>query len=282
MLTYIFICVLGLCFGSLGSVLLTRLETINKKSLKSTIFGRSVCFRCKKKLNFVDLIPLIWFLINRKKCRFCKKEIPRIYPILELWTAIIFLITYIILSKSGLSDNRFLVGFWLLVNWLLFLSSVYDIQKYQLHIAVWLTTLTLSVLGGMMFGWIPILQIFLSAVIWWGFFYIIYFGAKRYAKNFKNMDEWLWEWDVWVAILIWTLNPFVFVYHNFGFEVFYILRFLIIFVILSSILWIIWFAILKLLKNNEAKIPFIPAMILAFWSILVFWKFFFDLLSTQI
>lgn len=82
---------LGLIFGSFLTMLIPRIY----KQEKGIFFGRSHCPYCKKNLAPYDLIPVISYLINRAKCRFCKKKISAIYPIIELTTGIIFLLIYI-------------------------------------------------------------------------------------------------------------------------------------------------------------------------------------------
>lgn len=83
--------VIGLIFGSFLSMLIPRIY----KKENGIFFGRSHCPFCKKILHPRDLIPIASYLINRAKCRFCKKKISAIYPIIEFTTGIIFLLIYV-------------------------------------------------------------------------------------------------------------------------------------------------------------------------------------------
>ncbi|MDO8600534.1 MAG: prepilin peptidase [bacterium] len=57
--------------------------------------GRSFCFSCKKELSWFELIPLVSFIIQKRKCRGCGALISWQYPAVELGTATAFaLIAY--------------------------------------------------------------------------------------------------------------------------------------------------------------------------------------------
>ena len=60
-----------------------------------SIFGpRSHCDSCKHVLAWYELIPLISYLIQRGKCRECKKEIPKFYFLIELLTGLLFALCF--------------------------------------------------------------------------------------------------------------------------------------------------------------------------------------------
>ncbi|MEK7097276.1 MAG: prepilin peptidase, partial [Patescibacteria group bacterium] len=68
MTTGIGIFVLGLCIGSFLSAAIYRAHTKGKSLVK----GRSACPKCGHKLNAKDLIPVISYLFQMGKCRYCK------------------------------------------------------------------------------------------------------------------------------------------------------------------------------------------------------------------
>lgn len=76
---------LGLSFGSFGSVLLARVPE------GRSIGGRSRCVSCGHALAWYDLIPLASYLALRGKCRSCGTHIALRYPLLELLTSGLFL-----------------------------------------------------------------------------------------------------------------------------------------------------------------------------------------------
>ncbi len=80
--------VFGLCIGSFLNCVLYRLET-NQSFLK----GRSFCPHCKHSLTWQDLVPVLSFLFLRGACRYCGKKISIQYPVVEISTGLLFLLT---------------------------------------------------------------------------------------------------------------------------------------------------------------------------------------------
>lgn len=70
-LLYLFLFIIGACFGSFTNVLIDRLP--RKKSL---FHPPSHCDSCHKKIQQYDLIPVLSFLLLRGKCRYCKHRVP--------------------------------------------------------------------------------------------------------------------------------------------------------------------------------------------------------------
>lgn len=78
--------VFGLVIGSFLNVLIYRLPQ------DMSIFGRSFCPKCRKKISWSDNIPLVSFVLLRGKCRKCHSPIFWQYPIVELLTGFMFVI----------------------------------------------------------------------------------------------------------------------------------------------------------------------------------------------
>lgn len=87
-LIYILLAFTGLFFGSFFNVLADRL------SMERTILGRSMCDTCRHVLAWYDLIPLISFTLLKGKCRYCKAALSFGYPVSELLTSVVFVLTY--------------------------------------------------------------------------------------------------------------------------------------------------------------------------------------------
>lgn len=132
---------LGLCFGSFVNALCWRLrqqqltadsrqqlakEGKNKKlsvigyqltAKDLSIWkGRSMCPHCKHTLATLDLIPVLSWLWLKGKCRYCHEPISWQYPLVEVATAALFVISYLFwpYSVSG-TQNLLLFGFWLVL-----------------------------------------------------------------------------------------------------------------------------------------------------------------------
>ncbi len=86
---YVMIFAFGLVLGSFYNVIGYR---VPKK--ESIVFPASHCPKCKHKLKMLDLIPVFSYLFLGGKCRYCKKKISVIYPIIELLTAGLFVLSY--------------------------------------------------------------------------------------------------------------------------------------------------------------------------------------------
>lgn len=84
----LFVFILGLAIGSFLNVLIERLPK------GESILGRSRCQNCKTKLNWQDLLPVFSFLLLRGRCRHCQSRISISYPVVEIVTAVLFLVFF--------------------------------------------------------------------------------------------------------------------------------------------------------------------------------------------
>ncbi len=100
----------GLLVGSFLNVVILRINTG-----RSVATGRSKCARCDRTLAWYELVPVFSFLGLRGKCRTCKIDISFQYPLVELATAIVFIVAY---------TRLVIVGGFTAHAWLLFLFAV--------------------------------------------------------------------------------------------------------------------------------------------------------------
>lgn len=114
-MVYIFLFVLGLAIGSFLNVLIYRLPQ------GLSIFGRSFCPNCKKKIAWHDNIPLISFILLRGKCRQCRSPISWQYPAVELVTGVLFILIFLFLPNESIKYQvlsikyLFSLGYYLLI-----------------------------------------------------------------------------------------------------------------------------------------------------------------------
>ena len=87
--------IFGLLFGSFFNVVGWRVP----KGL-SIVKPGSFCPKCKHKLRWYELIPVFSYLIQGGKCRSCKARIAPFYTITELFTGILFALSYWFLGFS--------------------------------------------------------------------------------------------------------------------------------------------------------------------------------------
>ncbi len=112
-----FLFVFGLIMGSFFNVLIWRIP--RKESI---LRPGSHCPDCKEKLTFIELIPIVSFLVQRGTCRNCKAKISLWYPAVEFVTALGFFV----LSYYALSWQDLIVK--LVFYSLLIISGVIDVR----------------------------------------------------------------------------------------------------------------------------------------------------------
>ncbi|MCY6484588.1 prepilin peptidase [Clostridium aestuarii] len=92
---YIVIVLLGLLIGSFLNVCIYRIPRE-----ESISYPPSHCTNCGQMIKPYDLIPVISYMVLKGKCRHCGMKISIRYPIIELFTGIVFLLIY---SNYGFS-----------------------------------------------------------------------------------------------------------------------------------------------------------------------------------
>jgi prepilin signal peptidase PulO-like enzyme (type II secretory pathway) len=124
---------LGLPLGSFVNALVWRLheqtKTGNKhRSELSIAKGRSMCPHCEHQLTAKDLVPVLSWLSLRGKCRYCNKPISTQYPLVELATAALFVVSYVWWPQGFSSAQTVAFGLWLVLLTGLMALSVYDLR----------------------------------------------------------------------------------------------------------------------------------------------------------
>jgi leader peptidase (prepilin peptidase)/N-methyltransferase len=276
-----FIFILWACFWSFWSVLLHRLNwTVNWKKVKWILYGRSQCTNCNHQLWILDLFPIFSRLLLGWKCKYCKIKLTSTYLWLEIFTWIAFLLgfvfSYYYLWYRSLFDMLFLkyLIYFCFLNWSLVLMIFWDILFFELNVYIWL----FAVFWAIGFQFFDVIWNFQHAGIWaiifFLVFYLIYIFGKFYVKfRFGYKDtEWFWWWDVMVSLLMWLNIPFILSFNNLEFSA--IWNIVLFYIIISCLLGIMFYLFSLLIKKWKQgnSIPFLPAMIFAFFIILFFWN----------
>ncbi len=143
---FIFSGFLGLLLGSFYNVVGLRIP----KKL-SISYPPSHCYNCNRNIRFYELIPVLSYLIQVGKCRGCKSKISVMYPLIEILTAFLFVLS---LTIIGLSKEIFIA--WFFVS-LLIIITVSDIHYQIIPDKVLLFFLPLFI----------ILKIWIPSDPWW-------------------------------------------------------------------------------------------------------------------
>jgi leader peptidase (prepilin peptidase)/N-methyltransferase len=157
---------------------------------ESVVWPRSHCPHCKKKIPGYDNIPFISYILLRGKCRFCKKKISVRYIIVELLTAIMFVVLF---SRFGLSYDFFLYLFFVCS---LIVATFVDIKHRiipdEISIGGMILGFVLSTIKGLSlnpfsFNFASMINSFLGIVIGGGIIYLTgFFFDLVYFKLLKK------------------------------------------------------------------------------------------------
>lgn len=124
----------GLAFGSFVNALVWRVHEQATSSAKrankelSITKGRSMCPHCKHRLHAKDLIPIFSWLWLKGKCRYCHKSISWQYPLVELVTAGLFVLSYLVWPHSFDLLGSLQLAVWLLCITIFMALVVYDMR----------------------------------------------------------------------------------------------------------------------------------------------------------
>ncbi|MBP9822185.1 MAG: prepilin peptidase [Candidatus Pacebacteria bacterium] len=105
----------GLIYGSFLNVLLWRLPE------GRGVNGRSRCRSCNHQLAWYDLVPVLSYLVLGGRCRYCHERIHHRYPIVEITTALILGIFFIIrIPVLSIASGVDIFGLLILVSFFFF------------------------------------------------------------------------------------------------------------------------------------------------------------------
>ncbi len=182
--TYAIIFIFGLVIGSFLNVVIFRLD--RKPGL---VTGRSECPKCLKLLQWYDLFPVLSYFLLRGRCRYCRKEISAIYPVVELTTAAV-LTSY--LAFNGLALNMvtaYNMALLLLFTVLVFFDFLYFIIPDKIIILA----ASLALIYDIFLGRLSVYNFLASGFVFGAFFATIYVLSR---------GEWMGFGDVKLAFVI--------------------------------------------------------------------------------
>jgi prepilin signal peptidase PulO-like enzyme (type II secretory pathway) len=167
---YIFI--VGIFVGSFLNVLADRL------SFGESILGRSHCSFCKKNIQWYDLIPVLSFIHLHAKCRHCHKSLSFWYPISEILTGVLFLLTWLYFPGSFIDKGLAIGVIACLIA--IFLADI----KYQI-----IPDEILIVLGiiSLWFAKNNMPDHIIAAAFLGSLFYLLYFLTKKRGMGFGDV-----------------------------------------------------------------------------------------------
>ncbi|MFU0825277.1 prepilin peptidase [Clostridium sp.] len=160
----IIIFIFGLLLGSFLNVCIYRIPRE-----ESISYPPSHCTNCKNRIKPYDLIPVISYVLLKGKCRYCNEKISIRYPLIELFTGIIFIGIY---TKYGLSIE--FVKFAVLSCFLIVIGIIdYDTTDIYNSTIIWGGVFGVIFLVIDIYLKLPIKTYLLGALIGGGFISII-------------------------------------------------------------------------------------------------------------
>lgn len=228
---YILFFVIGICLGSFYNVIGLRVP-----KGESIVKPKSHCMKCNHELKWYELIPVFSFIIQKGRCTCCKTKLSLFYPIIELATGLLFVVSF---YSFGFS-----------------IDLIIALTLVSLFMVVIVSDLSYLIIPDS-FIIIPSVIIFIVKIIQFGFikgfiqfgygfisFLIMYLIMVLGNKLFKK--ESLGGADIKLMFLVGlTLNP----------------MFSIIVIFLASII-ALPVSLFLLIKNKEHVIPFGPFLVL--------------------
>ncbi len=237
---YVFIILVGLAFGSFASLVIHRLHTRDK----SLLGARSFCPKCATQLGVRDLVPVFSYLVNKFKCRFCKKPISVRYPLLELSMAGIFFLTVALVGTGDVTQTLF----YLFIAFVFIVLTFYDFLFQEIPDQISLPAIFITILYVLLNGVHTPLNLAIGIAIPVIFFGTLHFGSK---------GRWLGGGDIRIGALMGALlgYPMILTGLFFGY-------------LFGSIYSLTGLALKKF--GRQTQIPFAPFLLLGAY-VALFW-----------
>lgn len=205
----------------------------------------SHCPQCKTTIAFYDNIPLISYLILKRRCRVCGEQISFQYPLVELLSGAIGVIS---IGLFGLTLTGLGVA---LLGWGLLCLSAIDLRHQILPDNLTLPFLWLGLIFNLFNIYITTSQAIIGAIAGYLFLWIVYWIFKLISKK-----EAMGYGDFKLLALLgawmgWQMLPFVILFAS----------------LLGATCGIIYITIYK--KSTQTPIPFGPFLSLSGWGVFV-------------
>lgn len=185
-LILIFIFLFGLIIGSFLNCFIWRLHA------GESVGGRSYCPKCRKQIAWHDNIPVLSFFILRGKCRNCRQSISWQYPLVELITGVLFVISFV--ASDQTLDYATLLRVmrdWLVIA-VMIIIFIYDLRWYLILDKVTLPAIVFFFILNIFLGFSWPNMLF-SGIIGGGFFLLQFIVSK---------GKWIGGGDIRMGLLM--------------------------------------------------------------------------------
>lgn len=226
----------GLIFGSFASAVSYRLVS------QESLITRSKCPKCHHILNILDLVPLLSYIINKGKCRYCAQHISLRYPLIEISTAIMLILVGCFVTGYVIQALLCLVAVSLVV------MIITDLEHYIIPDIIQFILAMLGIFYAFLSNY-PLIQVLFMPL----FCYIIGITLQKGFKLFMKKDG-LGMGDVKFFAVS---------------GIFLRIEMLAGFFLISGVIGIVTALIWRLLGKGE-EFPFGPALAISLYLCLIF------------
>jgi len=238
-----------------GAIVGSFLNVVGLRWGIKTIQGRSECPSCHKTLRWFELIPALSFLFQVGRCRSCNTKISWQYPLIELWTGLVFAsIFYVINPTNLLATSHYLLVTVIFCIYIVIL--IYDWYHKIIPDELVYSSIFLALLIPLFFIHYSLLD-WLAGPILFAFFGLLWLLSKGRAMGFGDAKL--------------GLSVGLFLGASQGFSAI-ILAFWIGALGSLAFIFLNKFGFIKGVKGltMKSEVPFGPAIIVATWLALIF------------
>jgi leader peptidase (prepilin peptidase)/N-methyltransferase len=166
-MTIIFLAILGAAVGSFLNVCIDRLPR-----RQSMLRPASHCDGCRVSLRWMELLPIISFLVLRGRCRYCQVSIPRRSPIVETIMAASFgLLVY----YFSLGTQSAIFAFYIAIFTLIFFI---DLERGIIPNRVIYPAASVAVLLSFFLPEVGLVRALIGGILGFGLLFGIYLAAR--------------------------------------------------------------------------------------------------------
>ncbi len=179
-----FVFITGACIGSFLNVV--ALRAISKESI---ILPASKCPKCNSPIKWYDNIPIIsYFLTFKGKCRNCGCKVSIQYPIVEAFTALLFVAVFLIF---GLSIKTILLLIWLCTATVITITDIKEQSTYNAHlwVLIIISIITSLYINGIQNYTIPLIGLITGVIIMELIAKLAYYLVRKDEKKDEHKTE---------------------------------------------------------------------------------------------
>jgi leader peptidase (prepilin peptidase)/N-methyltransferase len=172
-LIYVYVFFIGTILGSFYNVVGIRVPE------KVSLMGRSHCPNCNRTLGWLELFPIVGYIVLKGKCKECKTHISVKYPLMEFITGVLFLVSFVIL-RDNMVEYILIVMFISLMVIITVSDLYYQIVPDEILLVFLPILFVLRIFSGEITWWNSLI----AGVLGFAFMYLIsWYGKKRFKQE---------------------------------------------------------------------------------------------------